>query len=483
MGIERNFRSINDKKRCKKSINAVLRRFKWVITDSSVHMIINKVILQKFILSIGDFLTHQNVMSYYKYYDNSQWLRYNDLVDIQNNNLAETIQTTYRDVYLYRNLYDFHRINISSIRTIKELSRLPVITKDMIQRSYPKNCTRRTGLKIHEFFTSGSTGKPFVVTVDNDSLSRARALMILRAKFSGWEIGDPFLQTGMTLNRGVIKYIKDKLFGAAYVSAFNLSNRVLDEYLSMIDNKNLEFLMGYPASIYYLAQRAEEVGFARKMKGIVTWGDNLYNNYRNRIQEQFGCRVTDTYGCGEGIQVAAQCEYGNYHIFMPHVVVEITDDRGEPVPDGELGNILLTRLDPGAMPLIRYSVGDIGRKPLQRTECACGRGFEIMSSIEGRDTDVVVTPNGNRLIVHFFTGIFEYYQSIDTFKVIQEDRDLIRILIVPGKDFHNGVLLNLKQEILSKGDMDLHIQFEIVDEIKCEASNKRRFVVSRLKNE
>lgn len=104
-----------------------------------------------------------------------------------------------------------------------------------------------------------------------------------------------------------------------------------------------------------------------------------------------------------------------------------------------------------------------------------------MLSIDGRETDVVVTPNGNRLIVHFFTGIFEYYQSIDTFKVIQKEKNGIIIQIVPRPHFHETILNNIKHEIWMKGDQNLDIQFEIVTEIPCEASNKRRFVVSHLK--
>ena len=381
-----------------------------------------KYIFQNLLLPLGDKLSRQYVMKWYDFYSRSQWWDLEKLIDIQNSNLRETIQIAYKEVQFFCELYDYHGVDISQIKTVRDLPRLPTISKDMLRKDYPNSCTRVTGFPVHELFTSGSSGKPFAVKIDNMTISHTRALMFLRANFSGWEIGEPFLQTGMTLERGLVKFLKDKLLGVEYVSAFDLSNQVLDRYLSIIEKKKLDYIMGYPGSMYYLARRAKEIGFTKMMKGIVTWGDNLYKHFRNMIEDQFRCRVTDTYGCGEGIQVAAQCEYGNYHVFMPHVVVEIVDDKGNPVPDGETGNILLTRLDPGSMPLIRYSVGDIGRKLPQPTKCACGRGLEIMLSIDGRETDVVVTPNGNRLIVHFFTGIFEYYQSIDTFKVIQKEK-------------------------------------------------------------
>lgn len=416
-------------------------------------MIMYKFLLQNVLLPFGDLLSRQRVMHFYHYYVQSQRWDLERLLDIQNKNLCRTIQTAYRDVPFYKNLYDGSLINVTYINTVNEISRLPIVTKAMLRNSYPNYCTRSTGWPWHEYCTSGSSGRPFAVRVDNLTMSHARALMLIRANFSGWEIGDPFLQTGMTLERGIVKYVKDNLLRAEYVSAFDLSNLVLDRYLDLIEKKKLDYIMGYPGSIYFIAQRAKEVGYKRRMKGIVSWGDNLYQHFRKLIETQFECRVTDTYGCGEGIQVAAQCENGNYHIFMPHVAVEIVDDQGNPVPDGELGNILLTRLDPGSMPLIRYSVGDLGRKSAN-INCTCGRGLEILSSIEGRDTDVIETPNGNRLIVHFFTGIFEYYQSIDTFKVIQEERGGIIIKIVPRSNFREEELEKIKQEIWTKGDRD-----------------------------
>jgi phenylacetate-CoA ligase len=134
------------------------------------------------------------------------------------------------------------------------------------------------------------------------------------------------------------------------------------------------------------------------------------------------------------------------------------------------------------MPLIRYQVGDVGIKSTDKT-CSCGRGLEMLAKVEGRDTDVVVTPRGNRLIVHFFTGIFEYYKTIDTFKVVQEERDRITVFIVPRPDFLPEHWDNLKVEILDKGDPDLKIDMTLVDEIPLEKSNKRRFVVSKVSAE
>jgi phenylacetate-CoA ligase len=432
-------------------------------------MSLYSTLCHKSLFPVADLASGNYTMSYYNFYTQSQWWDRSKLKRYQNN--------------LYRELYDNCSTNIEGIASVEDLYKLPAVSKELLRQSYPNGCTRNTGLSWREYCNSGSSGKPFAVRVDNLTISQARALMFLRANYSGWEIGEPFLQTGMTLQRGFIKKFKDIFLRCHYVSAFNLSDDVLDSYLQMIDRHQLKYIMGYAGSMYCLAVRANEIGFNNSLNGVVSWGDNLYQHYRDKIEQAFKCRVTDTYGCGEGIQIAAQCGMNNgaYHIFMPHVIVEIVDDDGQPVKPGEMGNILLTRLDAGAMPLIRYKVGDIGRKSPDES-CPCGRGLEMLAKIEGRDTDVIVTPNGNRLIVHFFTGIFEYYQSVDTFKVIQEKPGEIIVELVPMPDFQEAHWSKIKAEILAKGDPDLKIELKVVKEIPLEKSYKRRFVISRINN-
>ncbi len=440
-------------------------------------MFLNKFFSHPAFLNVADRLTRQRVMQNYTFYKDAQWWDRDKLVALQNTKLAELVRVAYAEVPLYRDLFDANNVSPDDVKSLEDIVKLPIITKDILKSGYPERCTRKTKSVAREYFTSGSSGNPFAVLVDNDSMSQARALMLLRANYGGWDLGDPVLQTGMSLRRGVVKKVKDLLFGVHYVSAFDLSDRTLDKYLDLLLKKNIKFLMGYPGSIYALAERASITELQCQLDGIITWGDNLYEHFRKKIEEQFQCRVTDTYGCGEGIQVAAQCPDGHdgYHIFMPHVHVEIVDDEGIPVSRGESGNILLTRLDPGAMPLIRYKIGDVGSLSTVSV-CPCGRGFDLLGELDGRDSDFIYTPKGNKLIVHFFTGIFEYFPEIKEFRIVQEKIDEIKVKFVPEDTFRNEILTQIRHEILEKGDSSLDIQFESVSKID-NKRGKRRFVV------
>jgi phenylacetate-CoA ligase len=217
------------------------------------------------------------------------------------------------------------------------------------------------------------------------------------------------------------------------------------------------------------------------LRSVVTWGDKLYEHYRSTIEDVFRSPVHDTYGCGEGIQVAAQCGFGShYHIHSTEVILECVDGQGAGVAPEEAGNLVLTRLHPGPTPLIRYSVGDVGVRG-NRQECACGRQWEILESIEGRISDVVVTPKGNRLIVHFFTGILEHFTGIDCYQVVQKDRRNLEVRIVPAAGADPGDLgRSVKAALEQRGLRDMEISVQAVEEIPVPSSGKRRFVISEV---
>jgi len=442
-------------------------------------MHIRQILLNPFILKAADLISRQQVIAWYSFYDQAQWWSRDKLLSYQAEKMQNLLRTAVKEVPFYRELYGQHAVDICEVNSAEDLHRLPSISKRMIKACYPDGCTRKTNWPVKEYFTSGSSGNPFAIMVDNQTMSQARALMLLRANYSGWKQGDAVFQTGMSLERGIVKKIKDLLFNIYYASAFDLSDARLDYYLQEIEQHKIKFLMGYPGSMFALANRAQQVGFNLEMSGVVTWGDNLYEHFRKCIERQFKCRVTDTYGCGEGIQVASQCPEGHYHVFMPHVIVEIVDDDDKPVKLGDCGHILLTRLEPGAMPLIRYKIGDVGSLS-KVIQCPCGRGLEILASIDGRDSDFILTPNGNKLIVHFFTGIFEYFTAIDDFRVIQNEISSINIQLVTNNRFKNNDLIRIKNEILDKGDKNLKIDFQLVDKIDEIRTGKRKFVLSNL---
>jgi phenylacetate-CoA ligase len=226
-----------------------------------------------------------------------------------------------------------------------------------------------------------------------------------------------------------------------------------------------------------LARFIEKNRLERRMDAVFAWGDSLFPHYRALVERVFDCPVNDCYGLGEGLQCAAQCEqHDALHEAMHGVIVEIVDQAGNPLPPGELGRVIVTRLEPGPMPLIRYDTGDVAF--FVDGACACGRSLRRISRIQGRATDIVTTPAGDRLIVHFFTQIFEMIPQIAQFQVRQDQPGAITVLFVKGPGFGPGVLEDVRRQILEHCRFPLEVQYREVETIPLERSNKRRFVIS-----
>lgn len=442
-------------------------------------MTLKSKILKNAILPAGDVLFRQGMMKRLRFLEKSQYWNRQQIFNYQSQKLQYLLQTSYDQVPFYHELFLRQDITPNDILSVTDLTKLPVVSKNMLSYSGAIDKTRKTGQRIYESRTSGSTGKNFVVFEDSETAGQYRASFLLAQQWSGWQIGDPHLQTGMTLTRSFDRRLKDALLGCNYVSAYQLDDVHLDAILGIIDYKQLQFIWGYPGSIYHLAKRANEMGWNRPLQAVSTWGDSLYPAFRMVIENTFKCKVYDTYGCAEGFQVAAQCEYGSYHIHALDVIVEYLDDLHQPVTEGQVGNLVITRLHPGPMPLIRYQVGDLGVSAASQT-CACGRELPLMKSIQGRDADVVLTPSGNRLIVHYFTGILEHFTEIDSFQIEQDNLDHILVRILPNKEISSVMIDRIIQALKEKGAYDLKIELKLVESIQLSPTGKHKFVINTM---
>lgn len=432
------------------------------------------------ILPGADLLQRNDMTTRLRFLQSAQWWSRDRIHEYRDRALRRLMEIAWTEVPFYRSLFDGAGIHWRDIESPDRLSLLPVVDKDMLRANYPTRTVRNTGRKTYEASSSGSTGKNFFVREDFFTAGRYRACFLLALEWAGWEIGQPHMQTGMTLTRHAGRRIKDQLLRCHYVSAYDLSDRHLDEALDVLSARKIKHLWGYPGSLYYLARRALARGWNRPFRTIVTWGDNLFPHYRGTIERAFGTRVFDTYGCGEGFQVAAQCGVDNtYHLHDLDTIIEFLDDQGNPAPEGTIANMVVTRLHPGPMPLIRYRVGDLGVSGGAR-RCGCGRGLGVLESIQGRDTDVVITPSGNHLIVHFFTGLIEQFHEVDCFQVTQEDIGSLCLRLVPSSAgaIDRAVEQRITESLRAHGATDMRIVIEQVDRIPVAPSGKRRFVIS-----
>jgi phenylacetate-CoA ligase len=268
-----------------------------------------------------------------------------------------------------------------------------------------------------------------------------------------------------------------------YVNAFAHSPEQLKEICDKVSkNPNQYYFAGYASSLNVIAEFALDNGYDLSANGAISLGDKLFDSYKKKIKKAFKCKVFDTYGSNEGFMIAAQDDLDHYYILSPHVYIEILDDDYQPVPDGEMGNIIVTRLDCFSMPLIRYKLGDLGIiLPKEDYPKERKYGYPLLKQVVGRETDIVVLPDNSKLVVHSFTGVFEYIPEIKQFKVIQEDTKGITIEYIKSDTFTPEALETAEKELRRYTKENFSIDFREVSYIAPTKSGKPQIVESRLK--
>jgi phenylacetate-CoA ligase len=365
------------------------------------------------------------------------------------------------------------------------LKSLPILDKEIIRNNLDDLVSDPFVKNRHKLILEKSSGSSGVQ--GSVYMSRAEAYNVSAAQthlweWAGYRLGRELLQLGMTTDRGLIKSLKDHFSNTTYKPAFQIDGEDVKRTLGQFENRGDAFFGGYASGLYSYATIAEQSGLKTKFRSVISWGDKMFPHYRKKIERTFDTRVFDTYGCTEGMMIAGQCELGTYHVLSPHVYLELLDDDGHEVPPGHVGKVVVTRLDGRSFPLVRYKLGDLAARPERQEPCGCGRHYPQLAMVVGRDTDIVVTPKGNPLIVHFFTGIFEHEQDIKQFRIVQhENRDLL-VEYVTDREDHDPVLDRLRERMNHNSGEELPLTFKRVGSIPPTKSGKPQIVLSLLKN-
>jgi len=173
------------------------------------------------------------------------------------------------------------------------------------------------------------------------------------------------------------------------------------------------------------------------------------------------------------------------HQFPDNVVLEIVDDAGRPVPDGETGHVIVTSLGNFAQPFIRYRLGDLAAWDRDAAPCACGSGLPQMRALEGRDDDYVEYEDGRRvhpskLTVAVKKPCFAHpgAQIYRDYRITQDGLAHVTVQIVPGRDRELLELCRKQsernvQEVLGA---DFAVDVRVVGSLERGSGGKRKIV-------
>jgi phenylacetate-CoA ligase len=406
-----------------------------------------------------------------------------ELREMQTKKLRAMVEHAYRNVPFYRRKFDDARVNPCDIKTIEDLTKIPISTKSEIRSASLSQvvagnmdlgkCVKRT--------TSGSTGSPLTVVVDSRAADFEDAVWTRTYLENGLRLQDKMVVLHDPRSRRVLKSVGlIQHFGIMrrkYISIFDdveQQTRTIDEYAP-------QSIKGYASSLAILADHCKQKSLHIHPRLIFSGAELLDNQTRKFISSTFEAEVLDTYACNEFSLLAWECrEHMGYHINLENVIMEFVDD-GQRVSPGERGEIVCTGLENHAMPLIRYRLDDVGIP--SHEQCSCGRQLPLMKIVEGRKDDFLITLDGKLISpLIFFPYPFQDFEGIKQFRVIQEKRDKLVIQLVLKEGFQSG------SEIFEKARKDIsklfgsatQVEFQTMEKIQKDPSGKLRKIISHV---
>lgn len=310
-----------------------------------------------------------------------------------------TVMNAYNNVPHYRAAWDAANLRPKEVRGAGDLGRLPVTARHAISNVPQEDRLHRrvNRERCVSSSTSGYLGIPLTV-----HMSRAEALWrkltLLQAMGRYARVRPPLRQAevgSMVPRHG--KSIEERM-GIVRIARLPATLSPAD-MAARLTTFHPGVVKGYPTCLASLAEYlAAHPSLEVRPHVVISGGEVLHEATREVLSRVFGCPVVDLYSCEEGGNLAWECPQnpGLWHVNQDTCVLEVVDERNEPVPPGTEGKVLLTSLFNWTMPFIRYELGDRAiRGPAER--CVCGIEGTTLASIAGRDDDFLVGPDGRRL--------------------------------------------------------------------------------------
>lgn len=358
----------------------------------------------------------------------------------------------------YKKRFEEAGLKPEDIKTLDDLRKIPFTTKQDLRETYPfgmASVPLRKCVRLHS--SSGTTGNPTVILhtqkdIDEWANAVARCLWMV-----GLRPDDVFQNSsgyGMFTGGLGFQYGAERLGALTVPAAAGNSLRQI-KFIKDFGTTAIHAVPSYVTRLYEVMQ-SEGVDPRRdtKLKVLAIGAEPHSEEQRKRIENMLGVKAYNSFGmsemCGPGVGFECK-EQNGLHFWEDYYIVEIVDPVTlEPVPDGEIGELVLTTLNREAMPLLRYRTRDLTRV-LGRT-CPCGRNHVRLDRMRGRSDDMMVLRGVNIFPIQIEKILMQFKELASNYLITlttDEDNDNMTVEVELEELFTDDYqrLLSLEKEI------------------------------------
>ncbi len=401
-----------------------------------------------------------------------------EISKLQTERLRETMQQCMK-VPFYAKKFAEMGVTPDDIKSPDDVRRLPFTTKQDLRDTYPfglaavplSECVR-----LHS--SSGTTGNPTVILHTQRDLDEWANQVARNLWMVGLRPDDIFQNSsgyGMFTGGLGFQYGAERLGMLTVPAAAGNSLRQI-KFIKDFGTTAIHAIPSYLNRLYEVMQeQGVDPKKDTKLRVFAIGAEPHSEEQRQRIEKMFGVKAYNSFGmsemCGPGVGFECQ-EQNGLHFWEDYYIVEIVDPETlEPMPDGEIGELVLTSLRREAMPLIRYRTRDLTRV-LGRT-CPCGRNHVRLDRMKGRSDDMIVLRGVNifpiqieKILMKFPEVGANYLITLTTednndqmtveAEVNESTDDYVKLRALEGEIRHqigDEILLKPKVRLVSKGTL------------------------------
>lgn len=320
-----------------------------------------------------------------------------DIKTFQEDKLKELLQYVNTQSPYYKRVLKEHNIDISSINSLEDLSKIPTTTKDQLQQynndflCVPKN-------KIIDYVTtSGTLGDPVTFALTDNDLNRLAYNEAISFACSGVTEND-VMQLMTTIDRrfmaGLAYFLGARELGAGII---RVGAGIPELQWDSILKFKPTYLIAVPSFLLKLIEYANQHDIDLKSSGVrgaICIGEPLrnqdfsLNTLAEKITSQWQIELFSTYASTEMNTAFNECEKqqgGHHHPEL--IIVEILDETDQPVSQNKVGELTITTLGVEGMPLLRFKTGDMVQAHTEA--CGCGRNTMRLGPVVGRKKQMI----------------------------------------------------------------------------------------------
>lgn len=364
----------------------------------------------------------------------------------------------------YHKLYTEAGIKLEDIKCLGDISKLPVVTKDMILHQSDALLTT-SKWKLLKNRTSGTTGTPLTVFEDWKSIWKEQAYFYCYRKRCGYIYGQPLVSLRGNLGKkDTMMYVH--ISNTLYLSSYNINEQTVGAYYKGIEKRSPQAIEGYPSSLYNLALLLKDKGLYCNIPVCFTSSENLLDFQRQLIEERFQTKIFDHYGTTERtIRISESIKHDGYFEDPGYSINEYLKDR-----------VVSTSLINSVFPLIRYQSSDV----VILKENTKDERVSI-DRIQGRSGNCIKGKDGSIYNNAALTFILTYSHNIRYAQFIQKKNGKVLLNIVPEAVFSSQNLDELKQMIDLKiclSNLELEINLIKEQDLIYTTRNKYSYIIS-----